>query len=129
VFVRPASATGGAGAADALPEVWRERRFAVPAGEGELLRGAFDRVVLWRAADRGERRAVAAEITDFKSDAPPPDPARTEDWIAERVARYAPQMRDYRAALARLTGLPPAGIACRLLFLQVGAVRDVAADA
>ncbi len=137
VFVRPACAPPGM-PLDSLPTVWRERRFAVSPRAGELLRGAFDRVVIWRH----EGRAVAAEVIDFKTDAPPSacaavggdagSPGRKaagiEPWLVERVARYTPQMRDYRAALSVLTGLSPAFIACRLLFLQADALHEVPGD-
>ena len=120
VFGRPEKSPSGA-----TPELWQERRFAVSDADGELLRGVFDRVVIWRAGDL----PVAAEIIDFKSDAPPTAAAGdVAEWLAERVARYTPQMRDYRSALARLIGLPPERIACRLLFLLADAVRDVAPE-
>jgi ATP-dependent helicase/nuclease subunit A len=113
--------------AQAQPELWCERRFlvveeeaaagAAPAGS-LLVPGAFDRVVVWRNAGA----ALAAEVIDFKTDAVGAD---DEARLAERTAHYAPQMEAYRRAVVALTGLAPAAVACRLLFLEADAVRDV----
>ncbi|HZL99523.1 MAG TPA: PD-(D/E)XK nuclease family protein [Planctomycetota bacterium] len=95
----------------------RERRFLVP-DEGGLLAGAMDRVVL--ALRDGLPRA--AEIVDFKTDrlAGGPDAA-----LAASVEHYRPQMQAYRRALCALTGLAPEAVACRLLFLEADAVKEV----
>jgi ATP-dependent exoDNAse (exonuclease V) beta subunit len=126
-------------------EVWREQPFVVslPDGaHGSVVRGAFDRVVLRREAGR----VVAADIVDYKTDALPApggpqarrqldlfsgEPAEaTPDGAArssldEKAEHYRPQMESYRAVLARLTGLSPAAIRCRLLFLTADQVVDV----
>jgi ATP-dependent helicase/nuclease subunit A len=101
------------------PKLWREHRFLVldeEQGARVLVPGAFDRAVI---------RADGAEILDFKTDAvgtpEAPDAAR----LQQRAAHYAPQMQAYRRALAALTGLAPASIACRLLFLEADEIRDV----
>ncbi len=119
-----AAARVGVPAASA-PELWCERAFLLveqEAGEELLVPGAFDRVVLWRDA---AGVPIAAEIVDFKTDAlggpGGPDAAR----LQQRVLHYAPQMQAYRRALQQLTGLPPARIACRLLFLDADSVREV----
>ena len=103
--------------------MWRERRFLVvdeeAGGDGAVLvPGAFDRVVL---------AAGAAEIIDFKTDRIGAPGAPDAAALAARVAHYAPQMQAYRRALAQLTGLAPAAIACHLLFLEVDVVREVPA--
>lgn len=94
--------------------VQRERRFAVPDERG-LLVGSIDRVVL---ALR-EGRPVAAEIIDYKTD-------RVAGGALDGlVEHYRPQLQAYRRALCALTGLAPERVACRLLFLESSAVRDV----
>jgi ATP-dependent exoDNAse (exonuclease V) beta subunit len=101
------------------PQLWREHRFLVldeEAGGRILVPGAFDRAVIW--PDR-------AEILDFKTDAVGTPDAPDRARLDERAAHYAPQMQAYRRALAALTGLPRAAIACRLLFLEADAIRDV----
>jgi len=106
---------------DGQPEVWRERRFLVvdeeAGGDGAVLvPGAFDRVVL---------AAGAAEIIDFKTDRIGAPGAPDAAALAARIAHYAPQMQAYRRALAQLTGLAPAAIECRLLFLEADVVAEV----
>ena len=83
--------------------------------DGEWVSGTMDRVVLLRNA---AGVAESAEILDYKSD-------RIADEAALRAAaqRHTPQMALYRRVLARLTGLPPEKIRCRLLF--TGAARAV----
>lgn len=100
-------------------EVWRERRYVLPVGPdapgaGDVERGAFDRVLV----DRGAWRA---RIVDFKSDRGLDDEAR----LAERAAHHAPQLRAYRAALARLLGIAPDAIRTDVWFLEAGVVRAV----
>lgn len=91
-------------------ELWRERTFAVAVREGGKARrlvGQFDRVHLFPES----RRAV---IYDFKTArAPVVTPA------------YARQLRDYRAALAALTGYPPQSIRMTLLFTRSGRAVEV----
>jgi ATP-dependent exoDNAse (exonuclease V) beta subunit len=103
-------------------EVWRERRFAMPVDSGgrrELLHGAFDRVVVARRSGT----AVAAELVDFKTDAVDGDPGA----VAARIEHYRPQIASYRAALARILGLPPERIAARLVFLDPAAREPISA--
>ncbi|MCK6446904.1 MAG: UvrD-helicase domain-containing protein [Planctomycetes bacterium] len=110
-------------------EAWRERRYLLPAfaavsvgagsdggagPDGEVERGAFDRVLV----ERGARRA---RIVDFKSDAGLDDESR----LAERTAHHAPQLRAYRAALARLLSFAPDAIRTDVWFLEAGVVRTI----
>jgi ATP-dependent exoDNAse (exonuclease V) beta subunit len=90
-------------------EVWRERRFAAVL-DGELMNGAFDRVILGLDAEGKIRRA---EIFDFKTD-------RVADEIAreERRRHYQPQLDAYVAALAKLTGLNVAAITAGLVWIN-----------
>jgi ATP-dependent exoDNAse (exonuclease V) beta subunit len=96
-------------------ELWRERPFVVGLG-GNLLRGAFDRVVILREA--GE--VVRAQILDFKTDAVP-GPTR----MAELVEQYRPQVRAYREALALMLAIDAGRITARLLFLAAGQTREI----
>ncbi len=91
-------------------ELWRERSFAVTLTEGDEPRyvaGQFDRVHLYPAAKR-------AVIYDFKTTQ---TPGRTE--------AYDRQLRDYRTALAALTGYTPESIATYLLFTHDGSIEEV----
>ena len=82
-------------------ECWREKRFEILL-DGEWLSGTFDRVMV--EPDR-------ATILDFKT-----DKLETDEAFAARVEGYRPQLQTYREVLARMTGLPPSAIECRLLF-------------
>ncbi len=91
-------------------ELWRERSFAVTLNEGTVPRyiaGQFDRVHLFPE----RRRAV---IYDFKTTQ---TPGRTE--------AYDHQLREYRTALAALTGYAPEAIDAYLLFTHDGSVEEV----
>ncbi len=104
--------------ADAV-DLWRERSFEQLAG-GEWISGTFDRVVF-----RGEVGARRAEIYDWKTNRRRPD--ETEDAFARRMAEtYAGQMRAYRAAVARLAGLPADRVSSTLLLTETRAAVPVA---
>jgi ATP-dependent helicase/nuclease subunit A len=94
-------------------EVWIERRFDL-ADDQEWISGIFDRVVLERNGAGGWTRAT---ILDFKT-----DDVRDEDALRERAASYAPQMKLYRQAAARLTGLSSCEIRVGLVFCTLGQV-------
>ncbi|MBL8826994.1 MAG: UvrD-helicase domain-containing protein [Planctomycetaceae bacterium] len=102
--------------ADRQVEIWRERPFAVR-DDHVLLQGAFDRVVLLKNGSRVE----SVEVWDYKTDHPSDDAA-----LAETVKFYEPQLHAYRRAIELLLGLPPEKIACRLLFVALDRVVDVA---
>ncbi len=89
--------TGGDG------EVWRERRFAEVV-DGELWTGAFDRVVL---------REGKAELIDYKTDR------------VEKVELYRPQVLGYRRVLARMLDVGEGEVTAKLLFLELGTVREI----
>ena len=92
-------------------ELWRERTFAVTVREGGKTRrlvGQFDRVHIYPAS----RRAV---IYDFKTSREP---------VA--TPAYERQLRDYRVALAELTGFPQEAIHMVLLFTRSGRSVEVA---
>ncbi len=96
--------------------VWRERPFAVrialaPGQPATLTRGFFDRLVV---------SADAAELIDFKTDAAADDAA-----VNRLVAHYAPQVRAYRAAAARLLRLPADRVSAKLAFVGHGRVVTV----
>ena len=91
-------------------ELWRERTFAVTVREGGKTRrlvGQFDRVHLFPES----RRAV---VYDFKTSREP---------VA--TPAYERQLRDYRAALAALTGFQPEDIRMVLLFTRSGRSVEV----
>ena len=93
-----------------------ERPFAVPENGG-LLTGSIDRLVLLLDQDR----IVAADIIDFKTDQLAENDER--GWQS-RIEFYRPQMQAYRRAVAALTGLSPAQISGRLLFVSAGRLVD-----
>ncbi|MGV3723134.1 MAG: UvrD-helicase domain-containing protein [Actinomycetota bacterium] len=98
-------------------ELWRERRFAVRAGD-RLLYGAFDRVVVTRDA---AGQPLAADLLDFKTDQVAPD------GVPARAALYAPQLQAYREALQAMLGLPAAAIQARLVFFRPGVLWSLTA--
>jgi ATP-dependent exoDNAse (exonuclease V) beta subunit len=98
--------------------VWHERRFAVEldgAHGRESWQGAFDRVVLTRR----DGVCIAAELIDWKTD------AVDASSLAARVEHYRPQLRAYARVLAHMTGLAPAAIRARLVFLATGDVVEL----
>lgn len=89
--------------------VHNERRFAVRVDQ-QLMSGAVDRLVLLKS--RG--RVVAADIVDFKTDGLA---AGATTDLERAVAFYRPQQQAYRAAVARLYGLPESSVTARLVFV------------
>ena len=94
-------------------EVWRELRFSLltgaetvfdaPPGEEVLLQGVADCCI---------REGDTLTVVDYKTD------YVTAETLAARAAEYAPQIRAYAAALARLLGKPVReGVLC---FLRTG---------
>lgn len=98
-------------------ELMRERPFAQLTGEDgaaeALLHGAFDRAVVARSRGR-------AELVDFKT-----DELEGAEAFSKRAEHYRPQLEAYRAALARITGLPKEAIGCRIAFVLAGRVVDL----
>jgi ATP-dependent exoDNAse (exonuclease V) beta subunit len=93
-------------------ELWRERPFSVRLNQSDNLRyiaGQFDRVHLFPDS----RKAV---IYDFKT-----------SREAEITPAYEKQMRNYRMALAALTGYEPADIKLVLLFTRHRRALEVTA--
>lgn len=99
-------------------EVWRERNYELFV-DGRWETGQFDRVVFTGAGD--DRRAV---IYDFKTNAKRPGES-DEGFAARMCDSYAQQMASYRAALAALTGISPAGVKSVLLLVSTGAAQEV----
>lgn len=106
-------------------QAWRERRFAIRMDD-TLLSGAFDRVVI----QMHEGRPVAAEILDFKTDAPSQiekDGGKSlDDFVREKVQFYEPQMQAYRKAVQKMTALPESQISMTLLFVTLGRQQSIA---
>jgi ATP-dependent exoDNAse (exonuclease V) beta subunit len=105
-------------------ELWRERPFVQAMGD-RLVAGRFDRVVVVRRSDA----AVRAEVMDFKTDAvaAPLAPAASRQrtpTLEEHARTYAPQLRLYRDAAARLLGLDPSAVSARLLFIEARAIVE-----
>jgi len=102
-------------------ELWQEKRFEAIVDHGDRpvwISGVFDRVVL----ERDERGVYSSAIIyDFKT-----------TWVGEQnellqdvVQLYTDQMRNYRLALAQLTGLPSAGITTKLVLLRAAHIATV----
>ena len=90
-------------------EVWRERAFEMVWDEAWVT-GTIDRVVIERTA---EGRAVRATVYDFKTE-------RVEPAVMAAAARrHDSQMRLYRQAVARLTGLPEAAVRAAVVFTRL----------
>ena len=94
--------------------LWRERAFDL-LHEGEWVSGVMDRVVIER--DAGGVPA-SARLIDFKTDT-----VADEAQLVEKVDGYTPQIKLYREALRRLTGLPADAIHASLIFTRL--VREV----
>lgn len=92
-------------------EAHRELPFALRR-EDALVSGSIDRLVVRRDASG---RVVDAEVLDFKT-----DQVDSEEGLARRVEHYRPQLLAYRAAVARLFGVPEARVRARLLFVALG---------
>lgn len=88
----------------------REHPFAARIGDGRLLTGRFDRIVL------GVRdgKVVACEIVDFKSDSVP------ENWdeatLSAMASHHETQMLAYRDAASAMYALDPGSITCTIVF-------------
>ena len=98
-------------------EVWRERPFAVRDGDA-ILTGKFDRVVVGSRGGKIE----GADVIDFKTDAVEAGDAVRLDALTEH---YRPQLEAYRRAAAKLTGLAPAKVRAKILFVGAGEAREV----
>jgi ATP-dependent exoDNAse (exonuclease V) beta subunit len=99
IWARPAEAT----------EVWRERSFEMIWDEAWVT-GTMDRVIITRGTNGGARRAT---VYDFKTD-------RIEaDQQTAAVRKHDGQMRLYRQAVARLTGLPESAVDAAVVFTRL----------
>ena len=108
----PDRAAGGGGT-----RVQTERRFAIREDDA-ILNGSIDRLVLIGDG----RRTLAADVTDYKTDAILPG---DQSALQARIEFYRPQLAAYRRAVARFTRLPTEQIATRLVFLEPVAVVDL----
>lgn len=97
-------------------EAWTERSFDM-LHEGQWVSGVLDRVVLDRD---GSGAWTQATILDFKTDA-----VADEAAMQARAAGYEPQMKLYRQAVARLTGVRLEHIRVGLVFCALGRIAWV----
>jgi ATP-dependent exoDNAse (exonuclease V) beta subunit len=97
-------------------EVWRERPFDLVM-DGEWVSGVFDRVMVRRD---GGGRVVSAWIVDFKTDEVP-----DEASLKAKREGYGPQIRLYRAALSKLTGLAQDKIRAVLIFTRLSQIVEL----
>lgn len=104
-------------AGKAIVSVDRERTF-VRIQDGALVQGTIDRLVLVRESGR----VVAADVVDFKTDQLSSDP---DEWQQQKIAYYAPQLRDYADAVRHLTAVPNLVVSTRLLLIEGGCIADV----
>lgn len=103
--------------AETNAELWREKAFELLIDD-EWISGIFDRVVLVRDESSGDLQR--ADIIDYKTSR-----VEGEPEIAAEAERYRPQMRLYRQALAKLTGLNEAEIRCCLVFTRPKVVWEL----
>ena len=101
-------------------DLWRERPFDVvignDAGTEWLVSGCFDRVQIHKDAAGKVTRAC---IIDYKSN-------QTDDeGVPGLTEHYREQLISYRRALAKLLGISPGLIECRLVFTCIGVVSAV----
>lgn len=114
--------TRGIAAGPAEPRLRREHPFVLRDAEG-IMQGVIDRLVIWSRAGK----PIAAEVIDFKFDGVGGDtsPAERTRLLAEKTAFYAPQLTDYRRAVAQLFGLAPHSITADLVFMRAGTIVPV----
>ncbi len=93
-------------------KLWRERCFDVLLESHGWVSGTFDRVVIEPERNR-------ARIIDFKTD----HLGEHDERLDARVQGYAPQLKLYREAVVRLTGVQE--VSCALVFLRSGRVVEV----
>ena len=98
VFTRPS---------DSAPKLWREKSFEILHDEA-WVSGTFDRVHLSTDSDG---RYCSASLFDFKTDR-----VETEPELADAIARYTPQITQYRLVLERLLGLSRDHVRAALVF-------------
>ena len=112
----------GVAAGPAEPRLLREHAFVIRDEQG-IMQGVIDRLVVWSRAGK----PIAAEVIDFKFDGVGSDAGRAEEAriIAEKTAFYAPQLADYRRAVAQLFGLAADRITADLVFMRAGTVVPV----
>lgn len=102
-------------ARDGATELWREHGFAV-SDNGQLLRGSFDRVTIYRDT---EGRVTEARLVDFKTD-------RLGEGDELAIAEhYLPQMRVYRRALMKMLKIDPQAVSMRLWLVGADRLIDV----
>ena len=94
--------------------LWKERRFLLKGDKGELIPGAFDRVIITTDANGGME---SAEILDYKSD-------RVET-PEELVQRHRRQLELYRTCLHRMTEIPSDKISIKLAALRMGKIIEI----
>ena len=101
-------------------ELWRERPFDVVIGNDEgtqwLVSGCFDRVQIHRNAAGAVTRACIIDYKSNQTDVP---------GVPKLVEHYREQLLSYRKALAKLLGITPNLIECRLVFTCIGVVAEV----
>lgn len=99
--------------ASSRTELYRELTFSLREGQ-QLLRGAIDRVVVYRNGEQVE----AAEVIDYKTD------SIEKSELANRADIYRPQVEVYRKAVSRLFRLTREQVGVRLLFTRIGEVVE-----
>lgn len=88
-------------------EVWRERAFEIVLDDAWVT-GVFDRVVIERDSTGRVQRVT---VFDFKTDR-----VIDETGVNEGIRRHAGQLNLYRRVAAAFVGVPPAAVACELVF-------------
>ncbi len=114
------SAVHGADSPALRRVVQNERRFSVSPRPDVLLQGSFDRLVLLYDDSGPKPRVVGADVIDFKSDV-----IENDEKLDARVEYYAPQLAEYRKAVAAMYRLKNDWITTRLLFTAPGKVVAV----
>ncbi|MFO7821113.1 MAG: 3'-5' exonuclease, partial [Lentisphaeria bacterium] len=97
-------------------EVWLEKSFEMVLNN-TWISGIFDRVVI-EYNDAGQ--PVKATIIDYKTSV-----ITGPDSLAANRRKYTPQLRTYRKALARMTGLAEKDIIARLIFTKTADIINL----
>lgn len=96
-------------------EVRNEQAISVRDGK-RLIGGTIDRLVLIKK----KTKVVAADIVDYKT-----DQIDEVSSVQSKVKLYKPQLRAYAQSIAKMFGLPPENVICRLLFLASRSLEPV----
>jgi len=100
---------------DSKCEIFREKSFASIINN-KLVRGIFDRVVIYPNTEKNEK----IELFDFKTDA-----IKTQIEIDMAIKKYSPQLDLYAQALSQAYNISESNISKKLIFTSPGIIQTI----